>query len=436
MKTRVTLTLAFALVSNLHAMMPPMSAAPDRTNGVYQVNDTVHWKIDWKGASNPPAAHYVLKSGGYKVVERGDVLFTNNTASLVSMFDQPNTLLLEVDWSPEGISNRIWSGAVAAPEKIKPAAPVPDDFAGFWDAKLKKLNGIPPNPELERVEMGRTNIAYWKITMSNIWETHIQGQLARPAAGEKFPGLLILQYAGVYALQKSWVTDRANEGWLALNIEAHDIPIDKPADFYTQLYAGALKNYWNIGNDDRDKSYYLRMYLGCVQALKYLRSRPDWDGKTIVVMGGSQGGQQTLALAGLCPDDITAIMTLVPAACDMLAPAVDRACGFPNWYFNTSGKDKDKVHETSRYFDPVNFASRIKCPALIALGLHDEELAPPSSILAAVNSMTSPKEVIILPNSGHQNENGSQEPYNQRLYRVWLPALRQGRPLPQMRPMY
>jgi cephalosporin-C deacetylase-like acetyl esterase len=405
----------------------PMVVAPDKTNGVYQVGDTVHWTVEWEGGTNPPAARYLLKSGGLTKVGQGDLTFSNDMATVDSQFDKPNTMLLEVDW----LTNHVWGGAVAAPDKIFPAAPPPDDFDTFWEAKLEELEKIPANAQLEKVDSGKPGVAYWKITLDNINGTHIEGQLARPATGAKFPALLILQYAGVYKLQKSWVTDRAKDGWLALDIEAHDIPIDQPDSYYKEESAGPLKNYWNIGNDDRDKSYYLRMYLSCVQAMKYLKSRPDWNGKTLVVMGQSQGGQQTLMLAGLCPNDVTAALALVPAASDMLAPEVSRASGFPNWYFNTAGKDPKKVHEASRYYDPVNFARHIKCPVLIALGLHDEQLAPPSSILADANEITSSKEVIILANSGHQNVHGSQEPFFRRAD-IWLSVLREGKPVPVM----
>lgn len=102
-------------------------------------------------------------------------------------------------------------------------------------------------------------------------------------------------------------------------------------------------------------------------------------------------------IAGLYPRFITVAPVLVPAACDMLAPKAGRAPGFPSWYFNTQGKDLQKVHETSRYYDPINFARRIQCSVLIAMGLHDEKLAPPSSILAAVNVIIAPKEVLIMP---------------------------------------
>ena len=101
--------------------------------------------------------------------------------------------------------------------------------------------------------------------------------------------MLIPQWAGVYPLEKAWVTDRAAEGWLVLNILAHDLPIDEPAKFYEEQSAGPLKDYWAIGNDDRETSYFLRMYLSCYQAAEYLTQRPDWNGKTLVVTGGEPG---------------------------------------------------------------------------------------------------------------------------------------------------
>ena len=64
-----------------------------------------------------------------------------------------------------------------------------------------------------------------------------------------------------------------------------------------------------------------------------------------------------------------------------------------------------------------------------ALGLRDET-CPPATVLAAVNVITSPKEVVMLPTSGHQDENGTQRPFEKRRYDVWLPALLQGKPAP------
>jgi len=429
----------FLLVSTLVALTAAdagraqFTVAPDKSNGVYQVGDTVHWTVEWKGGSNVPAAHYILKSGGLTGVGRGNLDFSNDVAGIETRFGAPGTMLVVVQWQPEDATNRAVGGAVAAPDRITPAAPMPADFAAFWKAKIKELKKVPANPKLEEEASGKPGVACWKITMNNIRGTHIEGQIARPEKGKKFPALLIPQWAGVYGLQKSWVTDRAAEGWLALNIEPHDLPIDKPAEFYQEQFAGPLKDYWSIGNDNRDTSYFLRMYLSCYRAIEYLKTRPDWNGKTLVVMGDSQGGQQTLMIAGLHPRDITAALALVPANGDTLAPDVGRAPGWPQWYFNTEGKDPAKVREASRYYDIANFARHIKCPVLVGLGLRDET-CPPSSVLAAVNEIASPKEVVILPKSGHQDEHGTQSYYNQRRYSGWLPALRQGRPAPVEQP--
>jgi cephalosporin-C deacetylase len=421
--------LALGLLAAAIGRGQPMQIAPDKAGGVYQVGESVRWTVTWTGEMPAPDSRYLVKSGGLTEVDRGALTFHDRIATLETTFEAPGTTLVEVTW-PEGTDTRhACGGAVAAPECIRAAAAPPSDFASFWSAKLEELKAVPAHPKLEKTAGKKPGVEYWKITLDNIRGTHIQGQIARPEKGGRFPALLVVQWAGVYALHKEWVTDRAAEGWLALNIEPHDLPIDRPDSFYQEASDGPLKNYWNIGNDDRDQSYYLRMYLSCVQALEYLQARPDWDGRTLVVTGASQGGQQTLMLAGLHPKGITAALALVPAACDMVAPDEGRAPGFPRWYFNTDGKDPKKVREASRYYDPVNFARHIECPVLIALGLRDE-ISPPSSVLAAANAITAPKEVIILPASGHQNENGSQEAYNRRCHDAWLPALRQGKPAP------
>lgn len=420
---------AVALLAANFSQAQQLTIAADRVSAVYQVGDTVHWRVEWKDKSAPPVIHYRFMKGQLVETGQGDVKFTNDAAELETRFDAPGTMLVIATWkAADGKEARVTAGAVASPDRIALSAPCPKDFDAFWKAKLKELARVPVDPQLERVDLGKPDLDYWKITMRNIRGTHIQGQLARPAKGQKFPALLIVQWAGVYPLQRSWVTDRAAEGWLVLNIEAHDLPIDKPDEFYKQQFGGPLRNYWEIGDDNRNTSYFLRMYLSCYRAADYLAHRDDWNGKTLVVMGGSQGGMQSLMTAGFYPK-ITAALAMVPAGCDMLGPVLGRKGGWPQWYSNTDGKDPAKVREASRYFDVANFAARIKCPVLVGTGLIDE-VCPSAGVLAAVNQIKPPKEVVIIPNSEHQEINGSQAPYNTRCFGAWLPALREGKPAP------
>ncbi len=405
---------------------PPFAVSPDKTNGVYRVGETIHWRIAAAGANPAPPARYSLKKGEMVEVAQGDLAFRDGVAELDSQAEAPGHLLLEVRASaPGGRGGRVLGGAIVAPEKIALSAPRPADFDLFWDRKILELKKVPANAKLESAEVGNTNIEYWKITLDNLGGSHIHGQIARPAQGKKFPAVLILQWAGVYPLQRSWVTERAAQGWLALNIQPHDMAIDAGS-------AGAPGDYASIGNDDRDRSYFLRMYLSCYQAALYLTKRPDWNGKTLVAMGDSMGGQQALAVAGLFPK-ITAVLALVPSGCDMLGPESGRRGGYPQWFDNVLGKDAKKVHEASRYFDTANFTSRIQGQALVTFGLLDET-SPPTGVLAAFNQIKSPKQMLILTHSPHQDAAGSQAPYRQLRDDVWLPALKEGK-RPPVKPM-
>jgi cephalosporin-C deacetylase len=424
-----SLVTAFVVLAGVASGRAQMLVTPDRTNAVYEAGDIVRWRVEWKGNAAAPAARYRLLRGGLAEVGRGDLKLTNSVADILTQFDSPGTMLVEVKWPVDGgQEKRALGGAVAAPARIPLSASPPEDFEDFWKSKLKELRKVPANPQLESADSGKPNVDYWKITMDNIRGSHIYGQLARPKQGKKLPALLIVQWAGVYRLSPNWVTDRAAEGWLVLNIQAHDLPIDQPDAFYKEQAAGPLKDYPSIGNTNRETSYFLRMYLSCYRAADYLTERRDWDGKTLVVTGGSQGGLQALMTAGLHPE-ITAAIASVPAGCDMLGPAIGRQGGWPHWYSSVQGRHPEQVREASRYFDVANFTPQIHCPVLVGIGLIDET-CPPAGILAAVNQVRAPKEVVLLPKGAHNDDRGTHAAFDRRRDGVWLPALRQGQSVP------
>ena len=82
----------------------------------------------------------------------------------------------------------------------------------------------------------------------------------------------------------------AGRGIITLQVGIHGIPVTMEQSVYDSLGAGALANYNTFGLDNRDRYYYRRVYLGCVRANDFLTSHPKWDGATLVVTGGSQGG--------------------------------------------------------------------------------------------------------------------------------------------------
>lgn len=66
-----------------------------------------------------------------------------------------------------------------------------------------------------------------------------------------------------------------------------------------ELSRGELKDYRNAGHEDRETCYFKGMFLRLVRAIDFLTSQPEWDGKTLIVYGSSQGGYQAIVAAGL-----------------------------------------------------------------------------------------------------------------------------------------
>jgi len=269
------------------------------------------------------------------------------------------------------------------------ATPRPTEFDDIWDGKLAEQAKIHINAALTSVATETPGIEMSTYVLDALG-SHAQGYIAKPAREGKFPALLLLQYAGVYALNAKAVVARAGEGWLVMDEDSHDKLPSEPR-------GNIPGNYAQVGNTSRETSYFLNMYLRDSRALDYLMSRPDWDGKTIVLMGTSMGGQQSIALAGLRPEQITAVLVCVPAGADSNGDLHGRKAGYPNWPSNNP-----EVMEASRYFDTINFASRIQAPVLAAFGFIDTT-SPPAGVWTELNQITVPKEPLPMIKSEHNN---------------------------------
>ena len=251
-------------------------------------------------------------------------------------------LYLEVT-SPLG-GRTFRAGAAVAPLQLQPSTARPADFDDFWASIIKMLVAIAPFPVFTPGVIVDPDVEFASIRMDHINGAHVYGQIARPKRSGKFPAVVMFQWASPpYPLQKDWITGYAKSGWLILDIEPHDVlPTEKQA-YYDALPA-RIKSYQTIGNDDRDKSYFLQMYLADYRAVDYIASRSDWDGKTLVVMGTSMGGQQSLCVAGLNPK-ITHVIVNEPSGCDTNAALHGRQEGYPNF-----PSDNPQIMKTAALF--------------------------------------------------------------------------------------
>lgn len=401
-----------------------LTLVPDHPTGIYSLGESVGWTVTQPNSSDRANSNYsfTAKKNNFDLIKSGELDLATGPARIELKSSEPAMIYLEVVPKSDGLSNvkPIVAGAAVAPEQLKPVASCPDDFDKFWNSKIAELHQIPSNPVIQRSDSGDPNIDYATVTFDNINNTHVHGQFAKPAGKNKLPALVIFQWASPpYPLQKEWVTSRAAQGWLTLNVEPHDVLPDQPQSYYDAL-PDSLKHYESIGNNDREKSYFLRMYLGDYRALDYITGRPDWDGKTLVIYGISMGGQQGLCLAGLHPK-VTHLIVNVPAGCDTNGPLHSRQASYPNF-----PADDPQIMRTALYFDAVNFAPRIRAQCLVAMGFVDTACAP-AGIWTAYNLIPGPKEVAPMPESPHNHvaTPEQQRPFTERSA-AWLDALIKG----------
>ena len=111
-----------------------------------------------------------------------------------------------------------------------------------------------------------------------------------------------------------------------------------------------------------------------------LTSLPKWDGKNLLVLGGSQGGQLTIVTTALDPR-VTALAASYPAYSDVTGYLRGRTGGWPGLFrAGADGKPGDAPIEaklvTTTYYDTVNFARRLKVPGFCYRGYNDETCPP------------------------------------------------------------
>jgi cephalosporin-C deacetylase-like acetyl esterase len=155
-----------------------------------------------------------------------------------------------------------------------------------------------------------------------------------------------------------------------------------------------------MGLDDKDKYYYKRVYLGCVRAVDFIASLPEYDGYNLAVTGGSQGGALSIITAGL-DKRIKYLAAFYPALSDMSGYLQGRAGGWPHIFNpdNTSNQKEDKI-ETALYYDVVNFARKVSQKGWYSWGFNDQT-CPPTSMYSAYNVIHAPKEIHLFQDTGH-----------------------------------
>ena len=300
------------------------------------------------------------------------------------------------------------------PEKIKPTTTLPLDFNQFWDNAKAENAKIPLDAQMtllankctDKMNVYQINVQNCKIGM------RVYGILCVPKAPGKYPAILHVPGAGVRPY--SGYVAMAEKGIITLQIGIHGIPVTLDSIVYDNLKNGALDGYNTFNLDNKDNYYYKHVYLGCVRAIDFINTLPEFDGHNLAVAGGSQGGALAIVTAGL-DKRVICLSSFYPALCDVTGYLHGRAGGWPHAFNKPSFVTDPKV-ETSKYYDVVNFAKQLTVPGFYAFGFNDES-CPPTSVYAAYNSITAPKTLLIAKEMGHGSTTEQQNNSNEFLFK-------------------
>ena len=385
------------------------SLLPDRADGMYKKGEKCSFKLtieNKKGeAVGDIAFSAVLSEDGCVPTEkRTDSTAKSGSAVIEGSLDKSGILRCTATFKKptDGKSKTLVAGAAFDPLEIKPSAPVPEDFASYWQTQKKILSEIPMNVKLTPVSKPDAEGLEIYDVQADTFDGKLSGYLAFPkgAKPKSLPAILTCHGAGVGSSQTANPIYWAKNGFIALDFNAHGLPNGKPKEFYENLRTGELSMYPNKNTDNRNKVFFRTLYMRLMRAIDVLCSQPQWDGKHLVVTGGSQGGGQTLAAAAL-DRRVTFAVAHIPAMCDHTGNKIGRIVGWPR----VSPLDKDgnydkKKTEESRYWDGMNMAAFIKCPTVITVGLRDT-VCPPTTAYATYANLKCQKTIIPMPDTTH-----------------------------------
>lgn len=288
-----------------------------------------------------------------------------------------------------------------SPEKLQPYTQLPADFDQFWEKNLADAARCPMKYTIEPAPEYATEKADCYLIKLQCFRpgSYIYGYLTRPKAPGKYPVVLCPPGAGIKTIKEpKRHIYYAEEGCIRLEMEIHGLNPKMSAEEFKEI-SSAFGNYLTNGLDNRNNYYMKKVYMSCVRAIDFLSSLSDWDGKNVIVQGGSQGGALALVTAGL-DKRVTACVANHPALSDMAGYKAGRAGGYPHFFKNYQGMDTPEKIRTMAYYDVVNFARRIKVPVYITWGYNDDT-CPPTTSYIVYNVLDCPKEALITPINEH-----------------------------------
>lgn len=286
-----------------------------------------------------------------------------------------------------------------------PAIEEPIEFDSFWRETL--ASSPPAAPELRRVPTYFPDIDVFDVTFAGYGGDPISGWLLIPSRRDS-PLTTIVEFKG-YGEGRGLPHERLH--WVAAGY-AHFI-MDSRGQGSMWGSGGttadphgsgpASSGMLTRGIESPQGYYYRRLITDAANAVASVTLIDGVDVDRIVTAGSSQGGALAIAAAALAPH-VTAVLADVPfLAHPARAVGLATAGPYPELgrYLAVHRDSAASVFSTLSYVDVANFAPRVQAPGIYSVALQDHT-CPPSTVYAALNRMTAPKEIVEYAYNDHE----------------------------------
>lgn len=417
MRNRIllTITVCIMVILSMAENYPYRSdllwvTEPDHPDWIYRTGEKAKIKISLFKYGIPQDGITVNYETGSELMpsdKTGSITLKNGKAEInIGTLDKPGfrDCIFSVMINGKKYSHHVKVGF--SPDKIKPYTEMPDGFMDFWKNNIKEASEFPLKYTKEKAEeycTEKIDCYLIKLQLNNRGQA-VYGYLFYPknAKPGSCPVVLSPPGAGIKTIKEPLRHKYyAEEGFIRLEFEIHGLNPTMSEEQFKEIsnaFNGKENGYLTNGMDNKDNYYMKRVYLSCLRCIDLLTSLPEWDGKNVIVQGGSQGGALAMIIAGL-DKRVTACVVNHPALSDMAGYMAGRAGGYPH-FFRTRGMDTKEKLETMSYYDVVNFARLIKADTFMTWGFNDNT-CPPTTSYAVYNTLECNKEALITPINEH-----------------------------------
>ncbi len=287
-------------------------------------------------------------------------------------------------------------GAGVRPNEI-PMATEPADYDAFWASCLEELAAVPMDATLKPVPCTDKEVKLYAVSIPCAGPQPVTGYLTIPVTASKTNRMPITAAYRGASQDEQLAPAGGPHDRISMLINPNGYELGRGPEYVKQFFKDVSEPGYGYGmgpksNARKETSYWKWCALRAIRYLQWIKTLPEWDGKELVITGGSQGDWQCYHAAAH-------------------VPGVTRMNGNGSWGCDWTGQAEFKrLRSTYRpscwypdmaYFDPVFAAKRITCPVNISFSGLGDYCSTPASLTLVYRNLKGPKQITYVQGSTH-----------------------------------